>query len=72
MLWNGVAPTIIRATLLFGAAYSTYSESKEILSNYFPILLKKDNFLNILTGSIISSFFGCTASIPFDVIKSRI
>ena len=72
MLWNGAAPTVIRASLLIGASYSTYSESKEQLAVYFPKVLVKDGFMNMLAGSLISSFFGCTVSIPFDVIKSRI
>eukprot|EP00980_Cylindrotheca_fusiformis_P002878 scaffold674_cov126-Cylindrotheca_fusiformis.AAC.17 len=68
-LWNGVGPTVSRATILAAAELGTYDEIKGRLlaTPYF-----EDDIVCVTLTSSISGFFCTLASSPFDVMKSRV
>jgi len=70
-LWKGATPTVIRAMLLSSSTLGVYSECKNLLPKYMPIL-KSTDLGNMFVSSLISSFVANIVCVPFDVVKSRI
>ncbi|CAH0387866.1 unnamed protein product [Bemisia tabaci] len=68
-LWRGAIPTMGRAMVVNGAQLASYSQAKEILlgTGYF-----KENITLHFTGSMISGLISTAASMPVDIVKTRI
>ena len=68
-LWRGCSPTVIRAVFVNGAQLATYSQAKQVLlgTNYFS-----DDILCHFVASMISGLATTWASLPPDIVKTRI
>jgi len=66
-LWKGGAPTVIRATILTSAQMSVSDEAKERLAPFSG----KGTTATLLLSSIISGVAASAASLPADMIKTR-
>jgi len=68
-MWRGCSPTVFRAVVLNAAQLSVYSEAKKKLlaSGYFS-----QNIWLHLPASVISGFICTVASLPVDIIKTRV
>eukprot|EP00946_MAST-07B_sp_MAST-7B-sp1_P003470 g3470.t1 len=72
-LWNGATVSIARAATLNSFQLGIFSQAKQELCMRLPSLFPETNALQtIFFGSMISSAFAVTASMPFDVVKSRL
>lgn len=70
-LWKGATPTIIRAMLLSSSTLAVYSDAKQALPNYLPIL-KQSELATMFCGTLVSSLVANVVCVPFDVVKSRV
>jgi solute carrier family 25 oxoglutarate transporter 11 len=73
-LWRGVAPTVLRATVLSAAQMGCTSEIKEYLSNSGHFGLNGSwgyGLPMMFCSTLASSFVANIVANPFDVIKSR-
>lgn len=70
-MWNGTAPTIIRAMALSSVTLAVTSETKARMPSLAPALADQPT-VNLALATINGSFFGTLASQPFDVVKSRL
>ena len=73
-LWRGVAPTVLRATVLSAAQMGCTSEIKEYLSNSGNFGLNGSwgyGLPMMFCSTLASSFVANIVANPFDVIKSR-
>jgi solute carrier family 25 oxoglutarate transporter 11 len=71
-LWRGAVPTVARATVLNACQLAIYSEAKETLVVSYPnIFTGPTSIPTMFCGSMVSAFVAIGASMPFDVIKSR-
>mmetsp|Transcript_2300 Transcript_2300/g.3203 ORF Transcript_2300/g.3203 Transcript_2300/m.3203 type:complete len:306 (+) Transcript_2300:94-1011(+) len=70
-LWRGATVTILRAMSLASVALAVTSETKEQLyaKGYFS---SKDSLPLMFTSTLVASLFANSASLPFDVVKSRV
>ncbi|XP_063043416.1 mitochondrial 2-oxoglutarate/malate carrier protein-like [Engraulis encrasicolus] len=68
-LWRGCIPTMARAVVVNAAQLASYSQSKQALldSGYF-----RDDILCHFTASMISGLVTTAASMPVDIVKTRI
>jgi len=68
-LWKGATPTVIRAMVVNGAQLSSYAQAKESLlkTGYF-----RDGILLHFSASMISGLITTIASMPVDIVKTRI
>jgi solute carrier family 25 (mitochondrial oxoglutarate transporter), member 11 len=68
-LWKGATPTVARAMVVNGAQLSSYSQTKEnlIQTGYFT----EGIFLHFC-ASMISGLVTTIASMPVDIVKTRI
>lgn len=68
-LWRGCIPTIARAVVVNAAQLASYSQSKQALldTGYFH-----DDVLCHFTASMISGLVTTAASMPVDIVKTRI
>ena len=68
-LWRGCMPTIVRAIFVNAAQLATYSQAKQFLlsTSYFS-----DNIGCHLTASMISGLATTWASLPPDIVKTRV
>ncbi|XP_071943934.1 mitochondrial 2-oxoglutarate/malate carrier protein-like [Antedon mediterranea] len=68
-LWRGCGPTIVRAMVVNAAQLASYSQAKQLLlgTGYF-----KDNIMCHFGASMISGFVTTCASMPVDILKTRI
>jgi len=68
-LWQGAGPTVIRAMVVNGAQLAAYSQAKENLlgTNYF-----KEGILLHFCASMISGLITTIASMPVDIVKTRV
>lgn len=68
-LWNGAGPTVIRAMVVNGAQLASYSQAKENLlaTNYL-----KEGILLHFCASMISGLITTIASMPVDIVKTRV
>nr|KAF6296927.1 solute carrier family 25 member 11 [Myotis myotis] len=68
-LWRGCIPTMARAVVVNAAQLASYSQSKQFLldSGYFS-----DNILCHFCASMISGLVTTAASMPVDIVKTRI
>lgn len=68
-LWKGAAPTVIRAMVVNAAQLASYSQAKEslIATKYFS----EGIFLHFC-ASMFSGFVTTIASMPVDIVKTRI
>ena len=65
-LWKGALPTVIRAMVLNGVQLSSYSQAKEIIVNFLS-----DGLLVHFIASMISGLLSTIASMPVDIVKTR-
>jgi len=70
-MWNGAAPTIMRAMALTSATLAVTSETKARVPSLVPALADQTDAVFLL-ATINGAFFGTLASQPFDVVKSRL
>lgn len=66
-LFKGVDATICRAMALNCAQLGMYSQAKSFFSKYI-----KGDFTTYLSASLVSGFMCSFASLPFDIVKSRV
>nr|XP_005755055.1 PREDICTED: uncharacterized protein LOC102207035 [Pundamilia nyererei] len=68
-LWRGCIPTMARAVVVNAAQLASYSQSKQALldSGYF-----RDDILCHFCASMISGLVTTAASMPVDIVKTRI
>lgn len=68
-LWRGCIPTMARAVVVNAAQLASYSQSKQFLldSGYF-----RDDILCHFCASMISGLVTTAASMPVDIVKTRI
>ncbi|KAJ2940396.1 hypothetical protein O0L34_g75 [Tuta absoluta] len=66
-LWRGATPTVARAMVVNAAQLSTYSQAREIFSKY----LAEGVGLHFC-ASMVSGLITTIASMPVDIIKTRI
>ncbi|GLV43856.1 uncharacterized protein CBL_11564 [Carabus blaptoides fortunei] len=68
-LWRGCLPTMFRALVVNAAQLSTYSQAKQQLlqTKYFT-----ENMFLHFCASMISGFTTSVASLPVDIVKTRI
>jgi len=68
-LWRGCGPTVIRAMVVNAAQLGTYSQAKEsLIANKWL----HDGLLCHFTASMISGLATTVASMPVDIVKTRI
>jgi solute carrier family 25 (mitochondrial oxoglutarate transporter), member 11 len=65
-LWKGALPTVVRAMVLNGAQLSSYSQAKGILVDYL-----NEGILLHFCASMISGLLSTIASMPVDIVKTR-
>lgn len=70
-MWNGTAPTIIRAMSLSSVTLAVTSETKARLPSVVPFLADQPT-ITLALATVNGSFLGTVASQPFDVVKSRL
>lgn len=68
-LWNGVGPTMGRATALAAAELATYDEAKGQLQKLGVL---GDGLGLVMGSAFISGYVSTVVSSPFDVVKSRV
>merc|ERR1719461_1378511 len=67
-LWRGVVPTVFRGMVVSMTQLATYDQAKEVVGRVgLP-----PGVLQHLTASLISGVVYCFASLPLDVVKSRV
>ncbi|CAH0588843.1 unnamed protein product [Chrysodeixis includens] len=66
-LWRGAMPTVGRAMVVNAAQLSTYSQAREMFVGYVP-----DGIMLHFCASMISGLITTIASMPVDIIKTRI
>ncbi|XP_042201259.1 mitochondrial 2-oxoglutarate/malate carrier protein [Callorhinchus milii] len=68
-LWRGCVPTMARAVVVNAAQLASYSQTKQFLltTGYFS-----DNILCHFCASMISGLVTTAASMPVDIVKTRI
>ncbi len=68
-LWKGAAPTVIRAMVVNGAQLASYSQAKEnlVATKYF-----QEGILLHFCASMISGLITTIASMPVDIVKTRV
>jgi hypothetical protein len=72
-LWKGAAVSVTRAATLNAFQLGFFSQAKQELHARFPAAFPGVNSLQtIFCGAILSSSLAITASMPFDVVKSRL
>ncbi|CAD7970918.1 unnamed protein product [Amoebophrya sp. A120] len=71
-LYKGATITVIRAMALASTQLATYSETKVYLTQNYPDTFTDGGIATLLTCSLAGSLISNTASMPFDVVKSRI
>jgi len=70
VLWRGVAPTVIRASIINGVGLGVSSEIKTRFAELTG--LAPSSIPNMLVATTIGSIFANLGAMPFDVVKSRI
>lgn len=66
-LWRGCVPTISRACIINAALLAPFEEFKFRLKNVIP-----HDFTRTVTSSLLASFIGSFASLPFDNAKTKL
>ncbi|XP_021186062.2 mitochondrial 2-oxoglutarate/malate carrier protein [Helicoverpa armigera] len=66
-LWRGATPTVGRAMVVNAAQLSTYSQAREMFVGYVP-----DGIALHFCASMVSGLITTIASMPVDIIKTRI
>ncbi|XP_038222491.1 mitochondrial 2-oxoglutarate/malate carrier protein [Zerene cesonia] len=66
-LWRGATPTVGRAMVVNAAQLSTYSQAREMFVGYVP-----DGITLHFCASMVSGLVTTIASMPVDIIKTRI
>lgn len=66
-LWRGAMPTVGRAMVVNAAQLSTYSQAREMFVGYVP-----DGITLHFCASMVSGLITTIASMPVDIIKTRI
>lgn len=66
-LWRGCTPTVVRAMIMNLALLAPFEEFKLRLKNTI-----KDTQTRTFVSSMIASFIGCAASLPFDNSKTKL
>jgi len=68
-LWKGAAPTVLRAMVVNGAQLASYSQAKEnlVATKYF-----QEGILLHFCASMISGLVTTVASMPVDIVKTRV
>ncbi|XP_022116036.1 mitochondrial 2-oxoglutarate/malate carrier protein [Pieris rapae] len=66
-LWRGAMPTVGRAMVVNAAQLSTYSQAREMFVGYVP-----DGITLHFCASMVSGLVTTIASMPVDIIKTRI
>lgn len=66
-LWRGSLPTVYRAMAMNCGMLSTNDQAKEILRQYWG-----DGTVTSLAASAVSGVVAATATLPFDMIKTRV
>lgn len=66
-LWRGATPTVGRAMVVNAAQLSTYSQAREMFVGYVP-----DGIVLHFCASMVSGLVTTIASMPVDIIKTRI
>jgi solute carrier family 25 uncoupling protein 8/9 len=69
-LWRGCGPTVMRAFAINSVELGGYDITKRTLAPYFTAYSRDDVRLHLVCGAI-SGVTASIASLPFDVIKSR-
>ena len=68
-LWRGAAPTVLRAMAMNVGMLATADQTKETLA---PLLGGTDSMASLLASSIVAGVTASLASLPFDMIKTRL
>ncbi|KAJ8983339.1 hypothetical protein NQ317_003144 [Molorchus minor] len=68
-LWKGAIPTMVRAMVTNGAQLGTYSQAKQMLHAQLQLA---DGILLHFMASMVSGLVTATASLPVDIVKTRI
>lgn len=68
-LWRGCAPTVARAMSLNAAMLATSDQLKEAFAPYLGGLKSTSN---LVASSLVAGFAGACASLPFDMVKTRL
>jgi len=71
-LWKGVAPNILRGMAMNAGMMATYDQSVELLSAASNADPKHPSIPIQLGGSALAGFACAFASLPFDMLKSRL
>ena len=72
-LWKGATVSVTRAAVLNAFQLGFFSQAKQELHARFPAAFPEVNALQtIFCGAMLSSSLAITASMPFDVVKSRL
>lgn len=66
--WRGAVPTMGRAMVVNAVQLATYSQSKQMLAEYFKL---KDGIFLHFCASMLSGLFTTAASMPVDIAKTR-
>ncbi|KAL4714880.1 hypothetical protein ACJJTC_012552 [Scirpophaga incertulas] len=66
-LWRGATPTVVRAMVVNAAQLSTYSQAREMFIKFVP-----DGIFLHFCASMLSGLITTIASMPIDIIKTRI
>jgi len=71
-LWRGVTPNILRGMAMNAGMMATYDQSVEVLSALAKADPKKPSLQTQLGASALAGFACAAASLPFDMLKSRL
>ena len=72
-LWRGVINSSLRAAVVNSFQLGIYGPTKQKLVEYQPtIFISTSNLFTMFVGANISAFCAIGASMPFDVVKSRL
>ncbi|CAD7965563.1 unnamed protein product [Amoebophrya sp. A25] len=71
-LYKGATITVIRAMALASTQLATYSEAKAQLQTWKPETFTESGIATLIVCSLAGSLVSNSASMPFDVVKSRI
>lgn len=66
-LWRGVGPTVGRGAVVSMTQLASYEQAKEMLT---PMM--GTGFPTFVSSAMVSAIIYCTASLPLDIVKTRI
>ena len=72
-LFRGIAPSLLRAIVMYGASVPTYDTvKKHIVTGIFDgDVIQGDRMMVHMASSLCSGFVASVVSTPFDTVKTR-